>query len=90
MHLSGQRSVRERRLPAQNTISWVTGYDARPAIVTTTRDPTPKERLHVVTMRDGTNWLGRSFPTREEAITEAGKIGYGGPFFISEVVAVVE
>lgn len=55
-----------------------------------TRDPTAEERLHVVMMRDGTNWLGRSFPTREAAITEAGKIGYGAPFFISEVVAVVE
>lgn len=58
--------------------------------MTKVRDPTPKESFFVVTMRDGTNWLGRSFPTREAAIEEATKIGYGGPCFISEVVAVVE
>ena len=56
----------------------------------TVRDPTPTERRFVVCMRDGTNWLSRSFPTREAAIEEAGKIGYNGAWFISEVVAVVE
>lgn len=55
-----------------------------------TRDPLPAERFFTVCMRDGTNWLGRSFPTREAAISEAEKIGYRSPWFISEVVAVVE
>lgn len=54
------------------------------------RDPEPNERFYVVTMADGTNWLGRSFPTREEAAEEAAKIGYGGPKYITEVMAVLE
>jgi len=54
------------------------------------RDPTPDERFFVVTMRDGTNWLSQSFPSREKAIEEAGKIGYNGPWYITEVVAVLE
>jgi len=54
------------------------------------RDPTPDERFFVVTMRDGTNWLSQSFPSREAAIEEAKKIGYNGPWYITEVVAVLE
>jgi hypothetical protein len=57
----------------------------------TLRDPTPDERFFVVTMRDGTNWLSSvSFPSREAAIEEAKKIGYNGPWYITEVVAVLE
>ena len=57
--------------------------------MTTVRDPFPAERFWTVTMADGTNWMGRSFPTREAAIEAAGQIGYGGPWFICEVVGLV-
>lgn len=55
-----------------------------------TRDPTSAERRFIVTMADGTNWLGRTFATKDEAATEARKVGYGAPWFIAEVVGVVE
>lgn len=55
-----------------------------------TRPPTSSETFYVVTMRDGTNWLGRSFETRKAAIEEAGKIGYNGPWYVTECVVVVE
>lgn len=58
--------------------------------MTTTRDPVSAERFFTVSMPDGTNWLGRSFPTREAAIEEARRIGYGGPWYVNECVAVVE
>lgn len=54
------------------------------------RDPEPGERTWSVSQADGTNWLARSFSSPGEAIDEAKKIGYGGPWFIREVVAVVE
>lgn len=55
-----------------------------------TRDPTPAERRFIVTMADGTNWLARTFATKDEAVTEARKIGYGAPWFIAEIVAVID
>lgn len=55
-----------------------------------TRPPTPSETFYTVTMRDGTNWLGRSFETREAAAEEAAKIGYGSPWYVTECVVVVE
>lgn len=56
----------------------------------TARAPTPVEVFYVVCMRDGTNWLGRSFETREAAIEVAGKIGYNGPWYVTQCVMVVE
>lgn len=56
----------------------------------TIRDPDPDEKFWVITMRDGTNWMGKSFPSRRAAIEEAGEIGYGGPWYITEVVAVID
>ena len=59
--------------------------------MTTTRDPAPDEQLFYVVKPGGSiMWMEESFPTREAAIDAARQIGYGGPKFITMVVAVVE
>lgn len=56
----------------------------------TVRDPEPDERSFYVVRPDGSTWMDEPFRTREAAIEEAGRIGYGGKKFITTVIAVVE